>query len=153
MLGLKNGCTAPKQFFTLKMANFLNIAPKRWCQKQMLPCERLLCFWKWPIFSKSPPRGDAKNATMWTTFVLLEMAKFSQHRPQQSNAKCVWHRQNSHFHQHCLHSLCRIFQCVLHFLMDCLRKRARAARKHFQYIPHFLMDCLRKKPRAARTLF
>ena len=29
-------------------------------------------------------------------------------------------------------------------------KAARAARKCFQYIPHLLMDCLRKRARAAR---
>ena len=31
--------------------------------------------------------------------------------------------------------------------------RARAARKRFQYIICFLMDCVRKRPRAAREIF
>ena len=32
-------------------------------------------------------------------------------------------------------------------------KGARAARKRFQYITRFLMDCVRRRPRAARKLF
>ena len=48
----------------------------------------------------------------------------------------------------------KLFQCLLRFLMDCCRRRARArSAEFFQHTTRFLMDCVRKRPRAARKSF
>ena len=47
----------------------------------MLPCERIFALKKLPIFSTSPPRGDAKKC--YHVNVYLKNRQFSQHRPQE----------------------------------------------------------------------
>ena len=59
-------------FPSLKIANFLNIAPKRWCPKKLLPCERIFLSWKSPIFSTLSPRGYAKKCYHVNVFSPLE---------------------------------------------------------------------------------
>ena len=92
----------------LKIANFLNVAPKRWWKsynvnvfpslkianfstspprgdaKKTLPCERICSPWKSPIFSTSSPRGDAKKHCYHVNVVsLFENCQFPQHQPQE----------------------------------------------------------------------
>ena len=48
-----------KMRFKPWLSQIFSTSPQAVMPKKLLPCERIISLWKWPISSTSPPRGDA----------------------------------------------------------------------------------------------